>query len=124
MREFVGSDGRHYKNHLCLDNTNGETLASKNIQSLEKNEEEKTMLSLWDKILSQAKLTRNYNPTFNYGLYQIKTELNTTHIDPDTGDTVPDYPELNGNIETLARHVKDYYLKEIVPTLFEYEFLK
>lgn len=124
MREFVGSDGRHYKNQLCLDNTNGETLASKNLQSMEKNEVEKTLLSLWDKILSHVKLTRNYNPKFNYGLYQIKTELNTTHVDPDTGDTVPDYPELNGNIETLASHIKVYYLNEIVPTLFEYEFLK
>ncbi|MBP5342302.1 MAG: hypothetical protein J6Y52_08105 [Bacteroidales bacterium] len=124
MREFVGSDGRHYKNQLCLDNTNGETLASKTLESMKKTKEETTLLSLWVKILSQAKLTAKYNPNYNYGLYQIKTELNTTHVDPDTGDNVPDYPELNGNIETLARHVKDYYLKEIVPTLFEYEFLK
>ena len=124
MREFIGSDGRHYKNHLCLDNTNGETLASKNLQSMEKNEEEKTLLSLGDKILSQAKLTANYNSEFSYGLYQIKTELNTTHVDTDTGDTVPDYPELNGNIETLASHLKDYYIQEIVPKLFDYEFLK
>lgn len=124
MREFIGSDGRHYKNQLCLDNTNGETLASKNLHSMKKNEGEKTLLSLWDKIISQAKKTAKYNPVFNYGLYQIKTELNTTHVDPDTRDTVPDYPELNGNIETLANHLKDYYITEIVPTLFKYEFLK
>lgn len=124
IRELIGSDGRHYKNQLCLDNTNRETLASKTLQSMEKNNEEKVLLSLWDKILSHAKQTANYNPTYNYGLYQIKTELNTMHIDPVTGDTVPDYPELNGNIETLASHLKDYYLKEIVPTLFKYEFLK
>ncbi|MBR5919458.1 MAG: hypothetical protein IKZ83_06150, partial [Prevotella sp.] len=73
--------------------------------------------------ISQAKQTANYNPAFNYGLYQIKTELNTEHTDNDTGAKIPDYPELNGNIETLATLVKDYYLKEIVPTLFEYEFL-
>ena len=82
------------------------------------------MLKLWDKILKQAKKTSNYNPAYNYGLYQIKIELNTTHIDPDTGESVADYPELNGNIETLANHVKDYYLSEIVPNLFKYEFLK
>ena len=124
MREFIGSDGRHYKNQLCLDNTNGKTLASKTLRSMKKNAEEKKLLTLLEKIISQAKQTANYNPAFNYGLYQIKTELNTEHIDNDTGAKILDYPELNGNIETLATLVKDYYLKEIVPTLFEYEFLK
>lgn len=124
MREFVGSDGRHYKNQLCLDTTNGETLASERLKELEKTEEEKTMLELLKKILEEAKQTANYLPQYNYGLYQIKTELNTEHIDIDTGDSVPDYPKLNGNIETLSELVKDYYNIEIVPTLFEYEFLK
>ena len=91
---------------------------------MKKTEEEKTLLVLWQKIIEEAKQTANYNPQYNYGLYQIKDELNTEHIDPDTGDSVPDYPKLNGNIETLAEHVKDYYNKDIVPTLFEYEFLK
>ena len=94
------------------------------LQSMKKSDEEEVLLSLWDKRLSKAKQTKNYNPSYNYGLYQIKVELNTEHVDPDTNDKVPDYPELNGNIITLASHVKDYYLKEIVPTLFEYEFLK
>ena len=124
MREFIGSDGRHYKNQFCLDNTNGETLASKMLKIMKTSKEENVLLSLWGKILSQAKNTANYNPKYNYGLYQIKTELNTTHTDTDTGEAVPDYPELNGNIETLASLVKDYYIKEIVPTLFVYEFLK
>ena len=124
MREFVGSDGRHYKNQLCLDTTNGETLASQKIKDMKKTEEEKTLLVLWQKIIDEAKQTANYNPQYNYGLYQIKDELNTEHIDPDAGDSAPDYPKLNGNIETLAEHVKDYYNNEIVPTLFEYEFLK
>lgn len=124
MRELLGSDGRHYKNQICLDNSNGMTLASEKLQLMNYNEEEKKLLTLWEKILSQAKLTANYNSSFNYGLYQIKTELNTYHIDIDTGDNIPDYPELNGNIETLASLVKEYYLNEIVPTLFKYEFLK
>lgn len=124
MREFIGSDRRHYKNQLCLDNTNGETLASKTLKQMEKNEEEKVLLSLWDRILEKAKQTANYNPTFSYGLYQIKTELNTTHFDEDTGTNVPDYPELNSDIETLASRLKDYYNSEVVPTLFKYEFLK
>lgn len=124
MREFVGSDERHYKNQLCLDTTNGETLASQALQSLEINNNEKSLFDLWGKILNQAKYTANYNPDYNYGLYQIKTELNTFHLDSDTGETIADYPELNGYIETLASHVKDYYLREIVPNLFKYEFLK
>lgn len=124
MREFVGSDGRHYKNQLCLDTTNGETLASYKLKDMKKSEEEKIMLNLLMKIIEEAKQTSNYQPQYNYGLYQIKTELNTDHIDPDTGESVPDYPKLNGNIEALAEHVKDYYNKEIVPILFEYEFLK
>lgn len=124
MREFVGSDGRHYKNQLCLDITNGKTIAYQAIKNKKKNDNESVLLDLWDKILMQAKNTADYNPAYNYGLYQIKTELNTNHIDPDTGETVPDYPELNGNIDTLASLVKDYYLDEIVPTLFKYEFLK
>lgn len=124
MRELIGSDGKHYKNQLCLDNTNGETLASRALKSMNKNEDEIKLFTLWEKILSQAKLTANYKSTFNYGLYQIKTELNTEHFDVDTGVNVHDYPEMNGNIETLASYVKDYYNKEIVPTLFEYEFLK
>jgi hypothetical protein len=41
-----------------------------------------------------------------------------------TGNTRYDYPELHGNINSLAKRVKDYYLKEIVPTLFKYKFLK
>ena len=38
--------------------------------------------------------------------------------------SVYDYPILNGNISTLMTLLKDYYLKEIVPFLFKYEFLK
>ncbi len=124
MREFIGSDGRFYKNQLCFDTTNGETLASRTIKELLLNSDEIVLMSLWNKIIIQSKITRNYKSQYNYGLYQIKTELNTSHIDSDTGNSVPDYPELNGNIETLAIRLKDYYLKEIVPTLFRYEFLK
>lgn len=124
MREFIGSDKRHYKNQLCLDTTNGETLAYKALQSLKKNKKEEVLFELWMKILTQAKKTAGYNSAYNYGLYQIKTELNTEHIDTETGESIHDYPELNGNIETLGNLVKEYYLKEIVPTLFKYEFLK
>ncbi|MBR8765567.1 hypothetical protein IX306_000011 [Porphyromonas levii] len=55
---------------------------------------------------------------------EFQVELNTAHKDEKTQSTVYDYPLLNGDINTLAVMVKDYYLKEIVPVLFKYEFLK
>lgn len=129
IRSFVGSDGVHYFNQLCFDNSLFETLASKILTSIVASgcvltDEEKTLLSEWDTILSLAKNTTGYKSENNYGLYQIKDELNTTTKDEKTNKTVYDYPELNGHIKTLAELVKDYYRKEIVPFLFEYEFLK
>ena len=55
--------------------------------------------------------------------YQIKEELNTSHKN-ELGETIYDYPVLNGDLSTLTSLVKNYYLDEIVPFLFEYEFLK
>lgn len=51
-------------------------------------------------------------------------ELNESYKDDKTGNTIYKYPGLNGNIQTLAAMVKQYYLKEIVPMLFKYKFLK
>ncbi|XHN43511.1 hypothetical protein O1Q79_01568 [Lonepinella sp. MS14434] len=50
-------------------------------------------------------------------------ELNTSYKD-EKDKTVYDYPELNGHLNTLKTLVKNYYINEIVPFLFEYEFLK
>lgn len=124
MRSFKGSDGRNYVNQLCLDDHNGETLALKELKNMDMDESEKKIYGLMKTITVQAKKTVNYNPSLTYGLYQIKKELNTMYKDPKTGKNVPDYPEMNGNIKSLAALVKEYYNKEIVPTLFEYEFLK
>ena len=120
IRSLYGSDGRFYKNEICLDEN---TIASEKIKELEMNEEEQKLIAIWKKILLQAKETKNYNPEFTYGLYQIDDELNTTHKD-DKGKNIVDYPELNGNIKALKALLKDYYLKEIAPVLFEYEMLK
>ena len=84
-----------------------------------KNEEETTLLNLWTSILNIAKNTDNYNSELTYGLYQIKIELNTSHKDELTGETRYDYPDLQGNIQSLAKRVKDYYNKEIVPILYK-----
>lgn len=123
MISFIGSNGIFYKNEICLDTTNGETIVSMDLNNLKVNDTEKTLIDLWNKILYKAKLTSNYNAELTYGIYQIKDELNTHHKN-ELGETVYDYPMLNGDISTLTSLVKCYYLKEIVPFLFKYEFLK
>lgn len=123
MRSLNGSDGRFYRNELCLDTTNGETIASNCLKDLSYNEDEKNLIKVWKQILEQAKKTKEYNKEFTYGLYQIDEELNTDYKD-EKNKTVYNYPELNGHIKTLKALLKNYYLNEIVPVLFEYEFLK
>ncbi len=124
MRSFTGSDGRQYVNQLCLDTTHGETVASEALKDLKPTEEEAALLDVWQSIIKQAKNTKNYDSSKTYGLYQIKVELDTSVKDELTGSIRYLYPELHGNINTLAKLVKNYYLKEIVPTLFKYKFLK
>lgn len=81
------------------------------------------MLKQWELVFSNAKKTKNYDQTLTYGVYQIIDELNTNYKD-EKNKTVYDYPELNGHLNTLKQMVKKYYLDEIVPFLFEYQFLK
>lgn len=126
MRSFQGTDDRFYRNELCLDITNGETLASKDLKNLKKNakEKEKELFDIWKTIFKWAQKTDNYNEKLTYGVYQIFAELNTISQDEETGESKPDYPELNGALKTLKQNVKEYYNSEIVPVLFEYQFLK
>ena len=123
MRSLNGSDGRFYRNELCLDTTNGETVASYKLKDLVFTEKENKILLLWNRILAQAKKTENYNSKFTYGLYQIDEELNT-NFKNEKEETIYKYPELNGDIKTIKYLLKEYYLTEIAPTLFVYEFLK
>ena len=123
MRTFTGSDGRFYRNQLCLDCSNGNTLAKEKLANFIPNEQEQQLLKQWDLVLENAKKTANYDRTLTYGVYQIIDELNTSHKD-EKNKTVYDYPELNGHLNTLKQLVKKYYLDEIVPFLFKYEFLK
>ena len=124
MRSFKGSDNRFYRNELCLDTTNGKTLASIDLQKLNANDKEKELFKLWEMILKQAKETSNYDKSLTYGIYQIYAELNTYYKDEETGRTIYDYPGLQGNLMTLKTLIKDYYSTEIVPVLFKYKFLK
>ncbi len=126
---FDGSDGRRYQNELCFDD---KALALKDLKKYETNKkialdkEEQKLLELWNKIIYEAKKTKNYNPDFNYGVYQIKKELNTSKIvgAGKNKKKVYDYPILNGYLDTLRTMLKIYYKSHITEKMFEYELLK
>ena len=122
-REFVGSDGRTYRNQFTLDTSNGSTLAADDLAKMKMNSDEKVLVDLWNNVIAEAKKTKEYDSRWNYGVYQIINELDTTYIDSN-GDTQYNYIQLHTNLTTLKQRVKEYYLKEIVPYLFQYEFLK
>ena len=98
--------------------------STRDIKKLILNEKEEGILTQWETVLKYAKETKNYNPNLTYGVYQIYAELDTSHIDETTGDTIWDYVELHTALAGLKTLVKNYYNSEIVPTLFKYEFLK
>ncbi|MEY8736379.1 hypothetical protein AB9M75_03805 [Lactobacillus sp. AN1001] len=123
MRSLTGSDGRFYRNELSLDTTNGDTLATKELNSLIIGEKEQKLLNQWNLVISEAKKTDNYDSSLTYSVYQIIQELNTFEK-TEQGETLYHYPELNSQLKTLKALVKAYYLTKIVPFLFEYEFLK
>jgi len=131
MRTFLGSDGRFYRNELCFDTTNGATLASRDIAGLTMNAAETALIAQWQTVLKYAKQTKTngrnnggYNPAFTYGVYQIYAELDTSYTDETTDKTVYDNVELHTALNGLKELIKTYYNAEIVPVLFNYEFLK
>lgn len=121
---FDGSDGRHYQNELCFDT---DTLASRDLKTMKLDDEEQTLMDLWQVILDEAKQTKNYNPRFKYGVYQITKELNTFHEEVQSNGKnkmVPDYVEMNGNLDSLRTKLKEYYKSHITAKMFKYELLK
>ena len=123
---FTGSDGRYYRNELCLDKTNGDTVASSDLKNMTLDDDEKKLMFLWESILSEAKKTANYNSALTYGVYQISRELNTSHKEG-TGTSeriVYDYPELNIYLTSLRDNLKLYYKSHITAKMFKYELLK
>lgn len=123
---FTGSDGRYYRNELCFDTTNGDTVASADLATMTLDAESKKLMALWGNILTEAKKTANYNPNLTYGVYQITKELNTFH-EEGTGTskkTVYDYPNLNSYLVSLRDNLKAYYKSHITDKMFKYELLK
>lgn len=123
---FNGSDGRYYRNELCFDATNGDTVASTDLAKMTLDADEKALVALWNNILDEAKKTENYDSRLTYGVYQITKELNTSKT-VGTGKskkTVYDYPVLNGYLDTLRTMLKAYYKSHITEKMFKYELLK
>ena len=86
-------------------------------------DDEKALLNIWRRIIEEARQTANYNPDYNYGVYQITKELNTFSED-EKGKKTPDYKELNGDLDTLRTMLKTYYKSHITEKMFKYELLK
>ena len=123
---FDGSDGRYYRNELCFDTTNGDTVASADLAKMTLDTDEKALVALWNNILGEAKKTESYDSRLTYGVYQITKELNTSKT-IGTGKskkTVYDYPVLNGYLDTLRTMLKAYYKSHITEKMFKYELLK
>ena len=124
MRTFIGSDGRFYRNELCLDTTNGATIATNDLLRLKVNDNEKQLIKQFEQVLEHARKTKEYDPVLTYGVYQIYDEIDTSYKDPATGNTIWNNELVHADLQTLKTLVKKYYNEEIVPTLFKYEFLK
>ncbi len=133
-RSLHGSDGRFYRNELCFDNLDGKTTLAR--EKLEEfiakgyvlTYEEQSLFEKWIDILKKVHETDEYNPEFTYGLYQIDEEINIKVQQGVKKDGSPNmvtkYGDLNNLIKDLKGMVKNYYLNNLVDTLFEYEFLK
>ena len=122
---IVGPDGKLYRNEICFDNTHT-PIAVKDLSTYELNPDEAEILKIWSKIMDEAKKTKLYDKRMSYGVYQISRELNT-YKETGTGKAkkkIYDYPELNGDLNTLRVKLKQYYNKYIRPKMFQYELVK
>lgn len=119
-RSFNASDGRYYQNELCFD---GDTVANKKLKDYTLTDDEKDLIDTFADMLAKAKTTKEYNPKYAYGTYQIDQELNSRYKN-ENDEWIYNYPELNTKINSLATKLAKYYEIIIQPKLFEYELLK
>ncbi len=117
---FTGNDGRFYRNELCFES---DTLASKHLETLKTNNEDKKLLDLYKEILEETYKTKECNANLKYGTYHIIQEINTFYLD-DKGTKIYNYPILNTKINLLKNQLKEYYANQIEQKLFKYELLK
>lgn len=119
---FTGSDGRYYRNELCLDISNGSTAAWEYVKSVNVDNDSADLIDCWNDTFKIAKETENYNENITYGIYQIQKELNIFNIFK--GKRIYIYPSLNKYLSELNEKLKSYYSKHIIEKLFKYELLK
>lgn len=135
IRSLNGSDSRYYKNELCFDNLDKKsTLAYKKLNEFIKNgyklsKQEEEMFDKWNDILAYIHDNCDeYNPAFSYGLYQVDEEINVKiqqGVDSKGNPKmIQKYGDLNNYIKDLKAMLRQYYIDNLVETLFEYEFLK
>ena len=93
-------------------------------------DEDKSLCDKMDEILNFIKkeCIDEYNPDYTYGLYQIDEEINIKikiGTKSDGTDKIDyKYGDLNNMIKEMKNLVKQYYLNNLVDTMFEYQFLK
>ena len=116
----------YYRNELCFDTTNGDTVASRDLSKMKLDSEEHELINIWKNVITEAKKSANYNSDLTYGVYQITKELNTYHEEGNgkSKKTIYDYPTLNSYLVTLKNKLKAYYRSHITDKMFKYELLK
>ena len=130
IRSLRGSDGRLYLNQICLD---GNTLAKEKFNdfiskgyTLTKSEQK--LLDKMENLLKMVKECDEYNSMFNYGLYQIDEEINIKIQTGVKSDGSPKmdfkYGDINNLVKEIKSLAKQYYVDNLIDTLFDYEFLK
>lgn len=113
-KSFVGSNGKIYKNELCLDNDSflQKYLFSRGFfDKCKMSEREINLLSLHDELLKLLKDKTTYNENFTYGICQIFDEFSNDN----------DILEL---LKEIQNELRKYYKEEIEFNLFRFEFLK
>lgn len=120
---FTGSDGRDYRNELCLDDG---TVATADLAAFSLTSQEKDLIEQWRKVRDLAAATKNHVDGRPYGVYQIDQDLNTSkRVQVGRNMTkVFDYPILNGEIKTLKAMTMQYHADAVAPKCWEYGLLK
>ena len=76
--------------------------------------------------MEHVKETKEYDDNFTYGIYQITEEIDTSYTDTSSKKkkTIYNNIQVHSDLRAMKELCKEYYNREIVPTLFEYELLK
>lgn len=123
---FKGQDDIFYRNEICLDFPESETIAFQTLQNYQLDNDEKGLLNLWSLIMSEAKKCEEFEPQHTYGTYEIELKLNKSWTEGvgKNKKTIYKYPILNSYIVSLKEDLKEYYNSHLLPKIFEYELLK